>query len=129
MLSLIILIILIIIGTFLVIKFDGFIDGNEFLYLTGGIINIFSIPFLILAILGVLLKPIFYKNFKIKYETLKYTETSSIDIRDTNYTQKIIEINETIRSHREYINSKWFGIFHSKDIANMEYLNKEIGDE
>ena len=69
-------------------------------------------------------KPIEYKNFKIEYDVVKETITSSEDIRDTNYTQKLIEINTKIKTNREYKDNIWCGIFFNKKIAELELLQK-----
>ena len=72
----------------------------------------------------ILVKPINYRDFKIEYDTVKQITTSFEDIRDTNYTMKLIEINQKINLHRAYIDSKWIGIFFNKKIAELELLEK-----
>ena len=72
----------------------------------------------------IILKPINYKNFKIQYDTITEMQTAKNDIRDAEYTKNLIEINNEIKTNREYINSKWVGIFYNKKIAEMEILNK-----
>ena len=79
---------------------------------------------LIIEISILIFKPIDYKNFKIEYDVVKETITNSEDIRDTNYTQKLIEINTEISKHKEYIDSCWIGIFFNKNIAQLELLEK-----
>lgn len=75
-------------------------------------------------IIVLLIKPIFYTEFKAKYETIKEIQTSSEDIRDAAYTNKIIEINTEIRVNRKHVSSFWNGILYSKKIAEMELLDK-----
>lgn len=72
-----------------------------------------------------LAKPLDYKKFKIEYETVKEMATSPSDIRDTNYTQKIIEINLEINKNKEFINSPWVGIFYNRRISELELIKKE----
>ena len=91
----------------------------------------FGIGLIIIMIISLIIeftmlisKPIEYKNFKIEYDVVKETITSSEDIRDTNYTQKLIEINTKIKTNREYKDSIWCGIFFNKKIADLELLQK-----
>ena len=114
-----------IIGIVLICKNTSFIDGNEFLEFLGTILSFVAGLFIILSLIHILAKPLDYRHFIVKYETLKEIKTSSIDIRDTNYTQLLIEINKTIRENKEFINDFWIGIYYNKDIANVEYINKE----
>lgn len=85
---------------------------------TGGIMIFFVIIILII-------KPIFYNQFKAKYETMQMLQTNSEDIRDASYTNKIIEINTEIKTNRNNVDNFWNGILYSKKIADMELLNKE----
>lgn len=85
---------------------------------------IISGTILFIMILVLTLKPVMYKNFKIKYDTIKEMSTSPDDIRDATYTQNLIEINNEIRHCREYKNSTWVGIFQNKKICNLKLLNK-----
>lgn len=91
-----------------------------------GCINLYISLILILIISVLLLsKPVEYKKFKAKYESIKETITKTNDVRDATYTIKIIEVNEEIRNCRMMINSKWIGIFYNKRICDMELLEKE----
>lgn len=69
-------------------------------------------------------KPFNYKDFKVKYDTIKETMTTSDDVRDAAFTLKIVEINEEIRTCKTYINSKWVGIYYNKKICEFELLDK-----
>lgn len=122
---LLILILIFIIGIVLICKNISFIDGNEFLGILGTILTFSAGLLIILSLIHIFTKPLDYKHFIVKYETLKEIKTSSIDIRDTNYTQLLIEINNTIRENKEFINDFWIGIYYNKDIANVEYIAKE----
>jgi hypothetical protein len=106
-------------------KKQNWFEANEFQCVAGMMEAVVGTLFLLMELLIIGVKPLDYKNFKIKYETITETITSSEDIRDTNYTMKIIEINEEIKRNREYVDSPWIGIFYNKDIANMELLEKE----
>ncbi len=119
-------ILLVIIGILCIIKgnCDGYWDGDNWI-LSGAIILVFSSVFLIVELACLSLKPVGYKDFKIKYETIKETITSKDDIRDATFTNQLIEINQTIRSCNEYKDSMWFGIFQNKKICEMELLKKE----
>ena len=77
-----------------------------------------------IEIIIILFKPLDYKNFKIEYETIKETVTSSKDMRDTNYTQKLIEINTEISTNKAFADSQWVGVFYNKQIAELEPLKK-----
>lgn len=102
-------------------------DKEWLLYFGIGLIMIMSIS-LIIEFTMLISKPIVYKNFKIEYDVVKETITSSEDIRDTNYTQKLIEINTKIKTNREYKDSIWCGIFFNKKIADLELLQKWKGE-
>lgn len=123
MIILIITIILAILGIVMCIigeknwKYDTFL-------IIGVILFMVTSMALLAEILNIIVKPINYKNFKIQYETITEMPTSKNDIRDAEYTKNLIEINKTIKTNREYINSKWVGIFYNKKIAEMEILNK-----
>jgi hypothetical protein len=91
----------------------------------GLLLSIVSGIFLIIELGTIVVKPFDYQTFKIEYETVTEIMTSSEDIRDTNYTMKIIEINEEIKRNQAYIDNPWVSIFYNKDIANMELLVKE----
>jgi ABC-type dipeptide/oligopeptide/nickel transport system permease component len=120
-------ILLTIIGIVLIVIYE--INNNwwydEWQLFLGITLSMFSGLLLIIELIILISKPLDYKNFKIEYETTTEIITFSDDIRDTNYTMKIIEINEEIKRNREYIDSPWIGIFYNKDIANMKLLNKE----
>lgn len=95
------------------------------------IITGFSLIFLVIGLLfivieiGVLIiKPIAYKDFKIKYDVIKEQITNKDDVRDATFTQNIIEINQEIMQCREYIDNIWLGIFENKKICDMELLKK-----
>lgn len=123
MIILIITIILAILGIVMCIigeknwKYDTFL-------IIGVILFMVTSMALLGEILNIIVKPINYKNFKIQYETITEMPTSKNDIRDAEYTKNLIEINKKIKTNREYINSKWVGIFYNKKIAEMEILNK-----
>lgn len=87
--------------------------------------NVFLIFVLIIEILSITFKPIDYKNFKAQYEVIKEMSTESNDLRDINYTEKIIEINTEIKINRELKDSFMVGIFFNKDIAELELLSKD----
>ncbi len=116
-------IILFVIGIILCIWGSNDFDGVGRL-----IIGMTLVAFIGLALfvefIVILLKPLDYKNFKIEYETIKQTITTSQDIRDTNYTQKIIEINTEINVNKEFSDNQWVGIFYSKQIGELEILKK-----
>lgn len=123
MIILIITIILAILGIVMVII------GNkswryEVFFMIGVILIIVTSTVLLCEIGVIISKPIDYKNFKIQYDTITEMQTSKNDIRDAEYTKNLIEINNEIKTNREYINSKWVGIFYNKKIAEMEILNK-----
>ena len=105
MIILILNIILFIIGIILIKKFDGFIDGNDTLYMTGISLVIITSVFLVVALIIFSTKIIYYNNFKIEYEEIKNLETSSTDIRDTNYTLKVVDINKEIELNKKYCNN------------------------
>jgi len=97
-----------------------------------GIIMGFSVVFLIIGLLlivieivSLIIKPIEYKDFKIKYEVVKEQMTSKNDVRDATFTQNIIEINQEIMHCREYIGNVWLGIYENKKICDMELLKKD----
>ena len=79
---------------------------------------------LFIMIIFLATKPYDYKRFKVEYDTIKETLTEKDDIRDATFTNKIIEINQEIRTCREFENSKWIGIFHNKKICRLELLKK-----
>ena len=79
---------------------------------------------IIVSTIILIMKPISYKNFKIKYDTLKDTITSSDDIRDATFTKDLIEVNTEINKCRAYIDSKWIGIFFNKEMCELELLEK-----
>lgn len=123
MIILIITIILAILGIVMCIignknwKYDTFLIIGVILFMATSMA-------LLAEIQNIIVKPINYKNFKIQYETIAEMQTSKNDIRDAEYTKNFIEINNKIKTNREYINSKWVGIFYNKKIAEMETLNK-----
>lgn len=123
MIILIITIILAILGIVMVII--GNKSWRYEVFFMIGVILIIVTSIVLLCEIGVIIsKPIDYKNFKIQYETITEMQTSKNDIRDAEYTKNLIEINNEIKTNREYINSKWVGIFYNKKIAEMEILNK-----
>ena len=101
---------------------------KEWLLYFGGALIIIMIISLTIEFTMLISKPIEYKNFKIEYDVVKETITSPEDIRDTNYTQKLIEINTKIKTNREYKDSMWCGIFFNKKIADLELLQKWKGE-
>lgn len=126
MIILILNIILFIIGIILIEKFD-FIDGNDILYMTGIALVMITSVFLVVALMIFSTKIIYYNNFKIEYEEIKNIETSSTDIRDTNYTLKVVDINKEIELNKKYCNNFWIGIYYNKYIANLEKIVIERG--
>ena len=78
----------------------------------------------IVSTIILIMKPISYKNFKIRYDTLKATITSSDDVRDATFTKDLIEVNTEINKCRAYIDSKWIGIFFNKEMCELELLGK-----
>lgn len=127
MIILLLNIILFIIGIILIVKFDGFIDGNDYLYITGMALVMITSVFLVAALIIFSTKIIYYNNFKIEYEEIKNIETSSTDIRDTNYTLKVVDINKEIETNKRYCNNFWIGIYYNKHIANLEKIVIERG--
>lgn len=123
MIILIITIILAILGIVMVIIGEKSWEYDTFLII-GAILLMVTSMALLIEIPIIILKPINYKNFKIQYDTITEMQTSKNDIRDAEYTKNLIEINNEIKTNREYINSKWVGIFYNKKIAEMEILNK-----
>ena len=101
---------------------------KEWLLYFGGALIIIMIISLTIEFTMLISKPIEYKNFKIEYDVVKETITSPEDIRDTNYTKKLIEINTKIKTNREYKDSMWCGIFFNKKIADLELLQKWKGE-
>lgn len=123
MIILIITIILVILGIVIAIIGDKSWEHEVFLIIGVILITVTS-TVLLCEIIVIISKPIDYKNFKIQYETITEMQTSKNDIRDAEYTKNLIKINNKIKTNREYINSKWLGIFYNKKIAKMEILNK-----
>lgn len=123
MIILIITIILAILG--IVMAIIGNKSWRYEVFLIIGVILLMVTSIALLCEIGVIIsKPIDYKNFKIQYDTITEMQTSKNDIRDAEYTKNLIEINNEIKTNREYINSKWVGIFYNKKIAEMKILNK-----
>ena len=123
MIILIITIILAILGIVMVII--GNKSWRYEVFLIIGVILLIVTSIALLCEIGVIIsKPIDYKNFKIQYDTITEMQTSKNDIRDAEYTKNLIEINNEIKTNREYINSKWVGIFYNKKIAEIKILNK-----
>ena len=124
MIFLIIIIILSIVG--IIFTYLGNLDWryDTFLFL-GMLLDIFTGLTLLIMGMVILFKPYDYKQFKIEYETVQAMITTSEDVRDTNYTQKLIEINTEINTNKEFINNPWIGLFYNKQIAELELLNKE----
>lgn len=122
MIILILNILLFIIGIILIVKFDGFIDGNDYLYMLGIVLVMATSVFLVVSLIIFSTKTIYYNNFKIEYEEIKKIETSSSDIRDTNYTLKVVDINKEIELNKKYCNNSWIGIYYNKYIANLEKI-------
>ena len=96
---------------------DDWCMAGGILMSIGGVVLIIELSFLAM-------KPLDYKNFKVKYETMQMISTQKDDIRDATYTMKIIEVNEEIAKCKEFENSKWIGIFQNKKICNTSYLEK-----
>ena len=65
------------------------------------------------------------RDFKVEYETVKQMQTSSSDLRDATYTEKLLKINQKINEAREYCNDPFWGCINSKEIASYELLDKE----
>ena len=119
-------ILIIIIGILCIVKGDhcDCWDGDDWI-LSGAIILTLSGMVLIVELMLLLLKQLDYKNFKIKYDTIKETITSKDDIRDATFTSQLIEINQRIKSCNEYKNSTWVGIFQNEKICKTKPLKKE----
>ena len=115
-------ILLFIIGIILIVKFDSFIYGNDNLYILGIVLVMITSVFLVVSLIIFSTKTIYYNNFKIEYEEIKNIETSSSDIRDTNYTLKVVDINKEIELNKKYCNNSWIGIYYNKYIANLEKI-------
>lgn len=122
MIILILNILLFIIGIILIVKFDGFITGNDYLYMLGIVLVMVTSVVLVVSLIIFSTKTIYYNNFKIEYEEIKNIETSSSDIRDTNYTLKVVDINKEIELNKKYCNNSWIGIYYNKYIANLEKI-------
>lgn len=122
MIILIITIILLILGIALFII--GIKTWEEVSSTIGGMLIFITFIVLVAEGLILILKPLDYKKFITKYETVTETITNENDVRDTDYTKMIIDINKEIRTNRKFIDSKWIGIFYDKDIAEMELINK-----
>lgn len=116
-------IILFIIGIILCIWGSNVFDGVGRLIIGMALVAFIGLA-LFVELIVILFKPLDYKNFKIEYETIKQTITTSQDIRDTNYTQKMIEINTEINVNKEFSDNQWVGIFYSKQIGELEMLKK-----
>lgn len=128
MIILIVNIILFIIGIILIVKFDGFINGNDYLYLLGIALVMITSVFLVVGLIIFSTKVIYYNNFKIEYEEIRNIEANSNDIRDTNYTLKVVDINKEIELNKKYCNNLWIGIYYNKHIANLEKIVIERGE-
>lgn len=102
---------------------DMFYAENLKLIATGFLVVGFTALGVELITLG--LKPIDYKKFKVEYNVVRETITNSADMRDTNYTQKLIELNTEIMTNREWKDNIWVGIYYNEDIAELELLKKE----
>lgn len=89
------------------------------------ILLVLGIIFIVIEIGALIIKPIAYKDFKIKYDVIKEQITNKNDVRDATFTQNIIEINQEIMQCREYIDSVWVGIYENKKICDMELLKKD----
>ena len=123
MLTLIFTIVLIVLSV--VFIYIGNNDWDKDWLLVVGLILIVAMSICLITEIGALIyKPVEYKSFKIEYDVVKETITSPEDIRDTNYTQKLIEINTKIKTNREYKDSIWLGIFSNERIADLELLQK-----
>ncbi len=122
------MIILIITIIVLILSIIGYLKSSEVLFsdteLLCTCLTLICSIILITELLVIISKPIEYKDFKIEYDTVNQIVTSSEDIRDTNYSMKIIEINTEINKHKTYIDSKWVGIFFNKKIAELKLLEK-----
>lgn len=125
MIILLITILIFCIGVGCVIKhcFGDDIYDNYDMY--GVCIITFDLIILTTEIIFLIIKPMDYTNFKIEYDVIKDTITSPEDIRDTNYTQKLIEINTEIQKNREWKDNIIIGLFYNEKIAELELLVKE----
>lgn len=121
MLSLILPIIGVIVGIVILIFHK---DMDDFLDFIGCCLVFTGIIILILELILLALKPIDYEDFKAEYEVLKNTITNEDDIRDTNITQKMIDINQKITFTRNLKDNLWIGIFQPEGIAEFELLEK-----
>ena len=119
-------IIIVIIGILCIVKsqYRNFLTDDT-MAITGAMILMFSVPFLTAELMFLFLKPLTYKNFKIKYDTIKEIITSKDDVRDATFTNQIIEINKEIKTCNEFKNSNWIGIFQNEQICESELLTKE----
>jgi len=119
------MIILGILGIALIVGIAVVVYGNVYAdWYVGTILITLSSIFIVICCAIILLKPISYKKFKVKYDTIKETITYSDDIRDATFTNKIIEINEEILYCREFKDSLTIGIFQNKNICELELLSK-----
>lgn len=118
-------ILIFIIGILCIIKAYSDVYSSDDWEFSGMMILVISGIPLIIELMILLIKPLNYKNFKIKYDTIKETITSKDDIRDATFTSQLIEINQEIKSCNEYKNSAWVGIFQNERICEMDYLKKE----
>lgn len=127
MLSLILPILGIILGIIFLILYnysDFSFRIGEFLEFIGTCLLIIGGIILVLELIFLMLKPIVYEDFKAEYEVVKNTITSEDDIRDTNITQRMIDINQTITLTRNLKDNLWIGIFQPEGIAEFELLEK-----
>lgn len=111
---------------------EWYIDyyGKKFRYrITDSILSWIYIPlftsFIIITIILVMFKNLDEKDFALRYELIKTTITSSDDVRDATYTDKVLEINEEILKNRYRSKSKWRGIYYSKKIGTYELITYE----
>lgn len=124
MLLLIITIVILILSGLAFYKWNNDLDASDF-FIIGIPLGAISLIALIAEVATISTKAIGYKNFKIKYDTIKSQITNKDDIRDASFTQNIIEINEQILYCREYKDSIWFGIYQNEKICDTELLKKE----
>lgn len=125
MIILLITILIFCIGVGCLIKHHFSNNIFDYYEMYGGCIITFALIILAIEIILLIIKPIDYANFKIEYDVIKDTITSSEDIRDTNYTQKLIEINTEIQKNREWKDNIIIGLFYNEKIAELELLVKE----
>lgn len=64
-----------------------------------------------------------YFEYNLEYSQLvQNKQIIEYQERDSVAYTNIMKYNEAIRPHKEYADSFWFGIFYSKDIAELDYI-------